>query len=240
MFRELDPEKLVGTVARLGQRIRHDFPVASLANVAAELLTTAQDHAQRSRAIRRPDWRLRALGVLLLLALLPVAGLAIAAAHPDLPAHWSLSDLVQTIEAGLSTMVFLGASSWFVLTLDSRQRRNRCLQAIHEMRAMAHVVDLHQMSKDPDALAHGEAGGGAGAPERPLAPAEMVRYLDYCSEMLGLIAKLTALYVQGFPDPVALGAVDDVQHLTTALSQKVWQKILIAELVHGTRARPAG
>jgi hypothetical protein len=53
------------------------------------------------------------------------------------------------------------------------------------------------------------------------------RYLDYCSEMLSLVGKLAALYVQKFDDPVALAAVNEVEDLTTGLSRKIWQKIMI-------------
>ena len=59
--------------------------------------------------------------------------------------------------------------------------------------------------------------------------AELARYFDYCSEMLSLIGKVAALYVQGFSDPVALQAVDDIENMTTALSRKIWQKIMILE-----------
>jgi hypothetical protein len=44
-----------------------------------------------------------------------------------------------------------------------------------------------------------------------------------------LIGKVAALYVQGFPDPVALAAVDDIENPTTSLSRKIWQKIVILE-----------
>ena len=56
---------------------------------------------------------------------------------------------------------------------------------------------------------------------------ELIRYLDYCSEMLSLIGKIAALYVQKFDDPVALVAVNEVEELTTSLSRKIWQKIMI-------------
>ena len=65
------------------------------------------------------------------------------------------------------------------------------------------------------------------SPKHNLGPAELGRYLDYCSEMLSLIGKLAALYVQKFDDPVALAAVNEVEDLTTGLSRKIWQKIMI-------------
>jgi len=67
------------------------------------------------------------------------------------------------------------------------------------------------------------------SPKRTMTTFEMSRYLDYCSEMLSLIGKVAALYVQGFPDAVALSAVDDIEDLTTSLSRKIWQKIMILE-----------
>ena len=56
---------------------------------------------------------------------------------------------------------------------------------------------------------------------------ELSRYLDYCSEMLSLTGKVATLYVQRFDDPVALSAVDQIEDLTTGLSRKIWQKIVI-------------
>ena len=55
-------------------------------------------------------------------------------------------------------------------------------------------------------------------------------YLDYCSEMLSLIGKLAAQYVQKFDDPVVLAAVNEVEAPTTGLSGKIWQKIMILNL----------
>jgi hypothetical protein len=69
----------------------------------------------------------------------------------------------------------------------------------------------------------------ASSPPRTLTRFELVRYLDYCSEMLSLIGKVAALYVQDLPDSQAVSAVDDIEDLTTGLSRKIWQKIMILE-----------
>jgi hypothetical protein len=93
---------------------------------------------------------------------------------------------------------------------------------------MAHIVDLHQLTKDPEAVR--EPGPDAAhAPAGSLPRFELARYLDYCSELLSVMGKVAALYVQGFPDTVALQAVDDIEDLTTSLSRKIWQKIMILE-----------
>ena len=60
-----------------------------------------------------------------------------------------------------------------------------------------------------------------------MSPFELIRYLDYCSEMLSLTSKLAALYAQNLPDPVVIDTVNEIESLTTNLSQKIWQKITI-------------
>lgn len=56
---------------------------------------------------------------------------------------------------------------------------------------------------------------------------ELSRYLDYCSELLSLTGKVAALYVQDFQDPVVLAAVNEIEELTTGLSRKIWQKLMV-------------
>jgi hypothetical protein len=43
------------------------------------------------------------------------------------------------------------------------------------------------------------------------------------------VSKIGALYVQSFPDSQALTAVDEIDDLTSGLSQKIWQKIMILD-----------
>jgi hypothetical protein len=85
---------------------------------------------------------------------------------------------------------------------------------------------MHQLTKDPERMV-AQMAATPSSPKQNLSPGELGRYLDYCSEMLSLIGKLAALYVQKFDDPVALAAVNEVEDLTTSLSRKIWQKIMI-------------
>ena len=45
--------------------------------------------------------------------------------------------------------------------------------------------------------------------------------------MLSLTGKVAALYAQSLHDSVVLSAVNEVESLTTGLSRKIWQKIMI-------------
>jgi hypothetical protein len=87
---------------------------------------------------------------------------------------------------------------------------------------------MHQLTKDPDRLLHPVADTES-SPERTLTRDELGRYLDYCSELLSLTSKLAALYAERFNDSVVLQAVDEVETLTTGLSGKIWQKIVILD-----------
>jgi len=137
---------------------------------------------------------------------------------------------IQALEAGLSSIFFIGASTIFLISWESRIKRNRALKALRDLRAMAHIVDMHQLTKSPEATV---AGGEStpSSPKRGLSPFELGRYLNYCSELLSLIGKISALYSQSLDDPVVLNAVDDIEDLTTELSQKIWQKITLLDLL---------
>ena len=84
---------------------------------------------------------------------------------------------------------------------------------------------MHQLTKDPARL-HWESRGVVTS-RKHLTAFQLARYLDYCSEMLSLLGKISVLYVQRFSDPVALSAVNEVENLTNALSRKIWQKLMI-------------
>ena len=123
----------------------------------------------------------------------------------------------------------LGAALFFLVSLELRLKRTRALQKLHDLRAICHVIDMHQLTKDPSQLLNSNATPTESSPERLLTPFQLSRYLDYCSELLSLIGKQAALYAQSLPDPVVVSAVNDIEILTTGLSRKIWQKIVIID-----------
>ena len=146
------------------------------------------------------------------------------------------STSIQALDASISSVVFIGAAVVFMVSWETRIKRYRALQAIHELRALSHIVDMHQLTKDPESSY--APGPGSATRKRSLTPFELNRYLDYCSESLALISKIAALYAQGFQDPVLLDAVDDVEDLTAGFSRKIWQKLTILEGLSRTLALP--
>jgi hypothetical protein len=225
MYRSLDSEKILGTIETLGRRIDERFPGAGLGRVCQELLAIAGESQKRSAWIAKPQRSLRIItgGVVAVV----FGGLSVLLANASWPGSgFDLVVLVQVSEAGLNVFLLLSAAILFLATAETRVKRRRALKAIHELRALAHVIDMHQLTKDPERLLARRTETPS-SPKQSLSPAELGRYLDYCSEMLSLIGKIAALYVQKFDDPVALAAVNEVEDLTTGLSRKIWQKIMI-------------
>ena len=225
MYRSLDSEKILATIETLSRRIAERFPGSGLDKVCQELLTIAEEAQKRSAWIAKPHRSLRIITGVLVTIMVGVLIMVLAkASWPR--SGFDLVVLVQVSEAGLNVFLLLSAAILFLVTAETRIKRRRALKEIHELRALAHVIDMHQLTKDPERLLARMAETPS-SPKQNLSPAELGRYLDYCSEMLSLIGKLAALYVQKFDDPVALVAVNEVEDLTTGLSQKIWQKIMI-------------
>lgn len=226
-YRQLDESQITRTLEELRDRIGERFPQSNLRQLSEQLLIVAHEASQCVTDLRRPNWTLRVVGGVAIVGLV-VLLVAVADFTLQAPARMSISDVVQTIEAGVNDIVFFGVAVFFLLTIETRVKRRRALAMIHQLRSLAHIVDMHQLTKDPDQVV---ADGSAtpSSPERTMTRFELSRYLDYCAELLALTSKVAALYVQDFQDPVVLEAVNDVEALTTGLSSKIWQKIMILD-----------
>jgi hypothetical protein len=231
VYRIIDAVAVVSTVATLRDRVAERLPGSSLARVAEELHEVARRSAERVASSTRPLLGLRlAMGAV---ALLILAGVVLGVGSLRLStAVQSLAELVQATESLINDVVFLGIALVFLVGLEGRIKRGRVLSALHELRSLAHVIDMHQLTKDPHRLSDAARDGGIDTPSSPvrsLTRFELGRYLDYCSEMLALLGKIAALYAQSTTDSVALNAVDEIEDLTSGLSHKIWQKIMILD-----------
>ncbi len=227
-YRSLHADKIVESAVLLCKRVEERFPHRGLNKVCADLQEVAQDACQRAGWIARPHWSIRIANALVVSLLFLIAAKVLLALHFDIRqiSNLNAAEFLQTLEAGINDTILIGAAVFFFLTFENRIKRSRALDALHELRSLAHVIDMHQLTKDPErALKRGKST--ASSPVESMTLFELSRYLDYCSEMLSLIGKIAALYLQEFNDPVALGAVNEIESLTTNLSRKIWQKIMI-------------
>ncbi|MBX7249629.1 MAG: hypothetical protein K1X35_11385 [Caulobacteraceae bacterium] len=226
MRRNLRADFVVKTLVALQARIAERFPGAGLAAVAQDLVEVARTTADRARAVSRPYVLLRGA-----IALMSAAGIAIGA--------WALShvrwqnllegdflDASQSLESVINLLLLLTAGVWFLMSLEQRLKRGRVLKDLHELRAFAHVIDMHQLTKDPTVILS-RGPSTQSSPTREMTRFQLTRYLEYCAEMLALIGKLAALYGERTPDTEVLATVNDVEELSTSLGRKIWQKITI-------------
>jgi hypothetical protein len=231
MYRELNPQRIIETSVLLHQRIQERFPESGLSKVALEACEVAKAADQVSLWLSKPIvWVRIAVGVamaillFLVLTALSVINLNMAGAR--------FFEVAQGVEAAVNNLVFVAIAIYFLLGIETRLKRARALKQLHVLRSMAHVVDMHQLTKDPEGPHAGQRLDTASSPKRNMTPFELTRYLDYCSELLAILSKVAAIYVQRFNDTDTVRAAGDIEDLTVGLSRNIWQKIMILDQVN--------
>jgi hypothetical protein len=226
--RLLDDTLITATLRRLRVRIEERFPGSGLGRVCGEVTEISEHTSELVEYLARPHWPIRiAVWLAIIVMTMVVITLVASLAARGMPSGIDgFAAALQATESFVNDLVFLGIALWFLTSLELRVKRRRALVALHRLRSMAHIVDIHQLTKDPDRI-RSAAEDTPSSPARVLKPEELGRYLDYCSELLSLISKIAALHVQRFSDGVTLSAVNDVETLCSALSSKIWQKITV-------------
>lgn len=233
-YRTLDKDRIIATATLLEKRVGERFADSGLRNVAKELVTLADDIGRQAAELEKPIVWLRAVTVLAIAgaaAMFAMVGTVLSFDRISTGAF----DFVQGLEASLNTLVFAGVGFWTLVTLEERFKRKRALDGLHALRSVIHIIDMHQLTKDPAVLQAGFTPTKS-SPARTLTRAELTRYLDYCSELLSITGKLAALYAQALNDAVVVDAVNDIENLGTNLSRKIWQKIMLVGETQGRRA----
>jgi hypothetical protein len=232
-FTQLRAKPILDTISRLHQRIEERFPNSGLSKVCKEFHVLAIRTEGLVLKLSKPIWPVRVVAILAAILLLGLAAFAIYQLVTKF--HFNaqgMNDLLQATESAMNELIFLGLALFFLIGLESRLKRNSALRALHHLRSIAHIVDMHQLTKDPThQLVKIEQTESS--PVRALTRAELTRYLDYCSEILALNAKIAALFAQNVDDPIVLNAVNDLELLSQGLSAKIWQKIMILDLADG-------
>ncbi|SMY08000.1 hypothetical protein [Flavimaricola marinus] len=226
-YRSLNPDKIIATATKLEARVATRFPESGLRLVAVELVVLSGDIARAAHKLEGPIWSLR----LLLLGVVICGALTFAYVGTFLSFD-RLTGIalrsVESIEAVINTAILAGLGLTALIKTEARIKRDRVIGHLHSLRSIVHVIDMHQLTKDPVVLLAGYQRTAA-SPERLLTPAELTRYLDYCSEMISITGKLAALFSQSVTDEGVIEAVNDIEMLGSTLSRKVWQKIMLLE-----------
>ncbi len=216
-FDELDAGELMASLKRLQADIAQRFGGRGLVALVARIIAVAEQTEAGVARATAPNIGLRvalSLGMVATLAApaaaIYLAGFRLAPLNGETIAA---VDLLQGLD-GLFNIVFLGlAGVFFVVTIEERLKRRAALTELHRIRSLIHVIDMHQLNKDPG---HIDAR-------------ELRAYLGYCTDLLSLCGKLGALYAQGTRDAIVIETVNDIEALSNNLSRKIWQKIALAE-----------
>ncbi len=229
MYRKLDPEKIVSTLALLSERIHERFPGSGLCKVCEELVHVAQETEAKVNETVKPNIPLR-LGIAALVAFGLFMLLKVGAIIELKRDSENLYGVLQGIDAAFNILLLTGGGMLFLSSLEARWKRHKVMEHLHELRSIVHVIDMHQLPKDPSSDRPATvAVSDDGAPQRVLSPFELTRYLDYCSEMLSLTGKVAAIYAQSTKDSIVIDAASDIGQITTNLSSKIWQKITLVQ-----------
>lgn len=232
-YRQLNSGKIIKTIAILKHRIEERFPQANLIQVCDELLNIAQESQEKIIWIEKPNYIVRFIMSFLFICLLffslyyfPII---------EMPKKsWQLNEFVQSLDAITGVFIALFFLVYFFISFENRLKRERAIEALHELRAISHVIDMHQLIKDPskfiilnnntfiDMIEPTQS-----SPKLMMNPKSLIRYLHYCTELLSLTGKIAALYGQKLEDATIIRNINDIEELTTSLSQKIWQKIII-------------
>ena len=227
-YSELDPTHILNTLRSVADRIHQFFPDSGLGQVAGELHEVGRAIVHLSDKLRRPIWALRVLTLVGIVGLIAVAvwvfymALTISPTGQD-----GLMETLQAIESVTNELIFLTIGIIFFATLENRLKRRAAIDSLHRLRSFAHVIDMHQLTKDPNNVLRPE---GTVDP-RFQTPDDLIRYLDCCTDLLSINSKLAALHVQYFQNNEVLNNVSEVETLSHELSRKIWQKIMILDVM---------
>ncbi len=215
------------TVKELYGRIEARFPKRGLLGVCGDLIQLVdQVQASAGQGQRQIRWvRLVSRVVMAFVIIVTVFALLLALhdAFFDEKVKNSI-DVLGLAETAISDLVYAAIAIFFLWSFPERLQRSRLLNLLHQLRSTAHVIDMHQLTKDPEQLKPSFVPSSA---SRPLGMTrdQVERYLDYCSEMLSLVGKTAALCAEESRDSVILETVSTIENLTVGLSRKIWQKI---------------
>ena len=223
MFKNLDIDKVTAAIELLRLRVQERFPTANLLNVCNELKELSNNAKTNIQHLNKPYVYFRIIfSFLIILTIVLITYTIWHISSQDLPSNFQ--SFIATSEALMNELVMIGAAFYFIGKFENSLKQKKILYALQELRTIIHVIDLHQLTKDPTPILQHNTEH---SPERALSKSELNSYLDYCSEMLSLTSKVAATYGFNCNDQIVLDTIHNIEVLSGTLSNKIWQKITI-------------
>jgi hypothetical protein len=214
------------TAKRLVERIHSRFDDDDLTNIARQVFDVATMSEKRIARALRVGFFIRLLTWPVVIAV----GFGIAAWIKSL--HLAIQvndagDLAQSLDSVLQLILVLGAGGWFLLSIGTKVQRRSLFKALQELHALAQVIDLVQLDKDPDRLHFSSEQRTENSPTLGKANTAFLlsRYLDYCSELLSVLSKIACLYRERVSDEAVLSRLGDFDRLASQLRSNIGSKM---------------
>lgn len=216
MERKLNPVKLIETSKALAAWVVAEFPGTGLSKISEEIEKLTEEAVCTAEKIRRPNIYLR-IGIIGIITAI-VSGIAY---------HTYTHTLDEIIGFGKGfgfLGVYLLTALVFLVTLEIKWKRIKAIKAVREVQAMAHIIDMHQLAKDSEIEKFRK--------DPVLFKEKIMGYLHACTALLSLTSKIGELYIEHFPDEVAVRNVNEFESVCNGMNSKIWQKIIAASIYH--------
>jgi hypothetical protein len=130
------------------------------------------------------------------------------------PTFSDAGDVLQTVEALLGILVYIGLAFLTLLGLEVIRYRRR----FHELNTLISLISMHQSEKDVLGLSNKEL------------QRENMLYLRICSDLLGLISVISGYYTQENSSLLYSNLLEIIHHRCSGLKLNIQTKILHASL----------
>ena len=154
-YQSLKHEAVRDSTRALQHRIRSRFPDRGLWEVCGELAALVDEVGSEGGISRRRIRFARFMSRLLVALIVVFVTLTIALAAADIwadPEAISPIDFLPLLETVINNAVFAGLAVFFLIAVPERMERARVMRLLHRLRSLAHVIDMHQLTKVPERL----------------------------------------------------------------------------------------
>ena len=114
-----------------------------------------------------------------------VGALVLALRDPVLHGTESSVDWLPIIESTVNDLIFGSIAVFFLWALPERAERRTLLDLLHRLRSLAHVVDMHQLDKDPEQT-RADYHPTSQSPARPIM--DMILFQPVLDDPVGYVA----------------------------------------------------
>ena len=120
----------------------------------------------------------------------------------------------------------MGGAIYFMYKYEERKKEKIILRKIKDLRIYIHVIDMHQMGKDPLVI---PSLNTSYSRKEHFSDYEMNRYFNYCCELLSITSKMAVLYANENTTERVSEAINEIELLSAALNRKIWQKMSLLD-----------